>query len=299
VDAENVYTVGPFGHMYCVSLKTHQPVWSKNILEIYGGKVPRWGITQCPLLHKDAVIVVPNGREAGAVALKKETGEEVWRSEALKGGLMGSYGSPMLTTVDGVDQVLVVTSGGTMGLDAETGKTLWRTRDWQCFLPIVSAMPVGDGRIFVTGGYKAGSAMFKVEKVGDAFSCKTLFKTRDCNCEIHQPLLYGGHLYMNGNDGGHRDGLICMDLEGRVKWKTGQSPGFDWGGLLLADDRIYVIDGTRGDLCMVSPDPSGYREVARMPLFQGKEIWGTIALSDGKLLCRNRIQLKCVDVRGN
>lgn len=140
--------------------------------------------------------------------------------------------------------------------------------------------------------------MFKVEKTGDVFTCKTLYKTMECNDQIHQPLLYEGHLYMNGNDKSYRYGLICMDLDGNVKWKTEKTPGFEWGGLLLADKRIYVVDGVPGDLCMVSPDPTGYKELARMPLLKGKDIWGTVALSDGKLLCRDQTQLVCVDVKG-
>jgi len=33
--------------------------------------------------------------------------------------------------------------------------------------------------------------------------------------------------------------------------------------MLLADGILYVVDGTMGDLCMVKPDPTGYREIAR------------------------------------
>jgi hypothetical protein len=28
VDDNHVWSVGPFGHFYCISRKTHQPVWS-------------------------------------------------------------------------------------------------------------------------------------------------------------------------------------------------------------------------------------------------------------------------------
>ena len=83
-----------------------------------------------------------------------------------------------------------------------------------------------------------------------------------------------------------------------VQRKTGKSPGFDWGGLLLADDMIYAVDGTKGDLCMIKPQTSGYKEVGRVNLLSGPKIWGTIAITDGKILLRDQSQLKCVDVRG-
>ena len=90
---------------------------------------------------------------------------------------------------------------------------------------------------------------------------------------------------------------MCMDMDGNLKWKTKKNPGFDWGGYLLADKRIYVVDGTVGDLCMVEPNPQGFKELGRFHLLNGKEIWASIALSDGKILLRDQHQLKCVDVK--
>ncbi|MFC1760551.1 hypothetical protein ACFL6U_00545 [Planctomycetota bacterium] len=71
------------------------------------------------------------------------------------------------------------------------------------------------------------------------------------------------------------------------------------GGMLLADDRPYVIDGNTGDLCMVKAGPSGFQETGRFNLLSGKNIWGTLALSDGKLIARDQTHIKCVDLRGN
>lgn len=296
VDDKHVYTVGPFGHLHCVSRATHKPVWKTNILAAFDGKNPTWAISQSPALYKNTVIVAPVGRKAGVVAFDRNTGNVVWRSKPLRGGI--SYASPVIATLAGVDQVVVITGGGTTGVDANTGTVLWTSGDWTCKLPITSAAAVGDGRVFVTGGYGAGAAMLKVSRAGDRFNVKTLFKTKAVKCQIHQPLLYKGHLYLNGNDKAKREGFICMDLNGKVLWKTGKQPGFDWGGLLLADGRIYTVDGTRGDLCMIDPDPSGYREVARAKMLSGKKIWGPIAMADGKVLLRDQKQLRCVDVRG-
>ena len=90
-----------------------------------------------------------------------------------------------------------------------------------------------------------------------------------------------------------------MDLDGNIKWQTKKSPAFEWGGLLLADDMLYVVDDVKGDLCMVKPDPADYQEVGRVHLLEGDQIWGAIALSDGKILLRDQAYLKCVDVKGS
>ena len=36
VDAQNIYTLGPFGDLTCVDKNTHKPVWSVNIITTYG-----------------------------------------------------------------------------------------------------------------------------------------------------------------------------------------------------------------------------------------------------------------------
>lgn len=95
---------------------------------------------------------------------------------------------------------------------------------------------------------------------------------------------------------------MCLTLDGKIKWQTGTSngkqPNFNWGGMLLADGMIYIVDGKRGDLRLVEPNPAGYKELAAVKaILGGKEIWAPLALSNGKLLIRDQTQLKCLDVR--
>jgi len=297
VDDNYVFIFSPFGELRCVDRKSHQVVWMRNAAADYMAGKPSWAFTQCPLPYENTVTVAPIGKEVGAIAFKKDTGEVAWESGRINGG--ASYASPMLARIDGVDQVLILTTTTTAGLDAKTGKILWSTDDWQCSIPIASPVHLKDGLVFVTGGYKAGCAMFKIAKNETGFAVSTVFKSKNSNCQIHQPILYNDHLYLNGNDKSKRYGFICMDLQGNLKWQTEKSPGFDWGGVLLADDTIFAVDGTTGDLCMIGPDPSAYKELGRARFLSGQQIWATIAMSDGKILLRDQKQLKCVNVRGN
>jgi outer membrane protein assembly factor BamB len=290
-----VYILGTLGDFHCISQQTHQPVWKKNLITDFDCEQPRWAFTQAPALYGETVILAPVSKMVGMVALAKDTGKILWKTPAFAGNI--GYSSPVVTTIGGVDQVLFATSKETVGVNARSGEILWRTGDWQCKIPIASPSCIGDGRVFVTGGYNAGAAMFHVVNTNGTFTVSTLYKTKECNGQIHQPVLYQNHLYLNGNDKSFKYGLMCMNLEGKVKWQTGKNPGFEWGGLLLADDRIYTVDGPAGDLCMVKPVPTGYQEMGRVRLLAGKEIWATIALSNGKLLLRDQQQLKCVNLK--
>ena len=109
-----------------------------------------------------------------------------------------------------------------------------------------------------------------------------------------------GHLYVNSNGNKRRDGMICMDLDGALKWSTGRKPHFERGGLLLADGLIFNLDGRQGSLHLVEPSPDEYRELASAEVLtksKGNEMWAPMAISGGKLIVRDHAVMKCLDVR--
>ncbi len=298
VDDEYVFIVGPLGDFHCVSRKTHDVVWRKHLLNEFGGKRPNWVVSQSPLLYGDTVIAAPQGSEAGVVAFRRDSGEIAWRTPSL--GVM-AYASPVLGTIAGVEQVVMLTGKGpgtrVTGMDAKSGKILWTYRDgWQCRIPITSPTFVGDGRIFLTGEYGSGSAMIKVSAVGGTFRVEELYKTQVCGSQIQQPLLWKGHLYMNSNGNKRRDGFLCLALDGTVKWKTGATPNFERGGLILADGLIYALNGTNGTLALIEAAPEAFKLLSQARILQGKQVWGPLALAGGKLLVRDQRQLKCLAV---
>lgn len=296
VGDKHVFIVSPFGELRCVSRSTHKPRWTRNILKEFGGKRPNWAYAQAPGLYRNLVVVAPASEKAGMVAYAQDSGKLVWKSKPFAGKI--GYSSPMLVTIDGVDQFLTSTTSQIVGVDANSGKALWSSDDWECRIPCSSPAYLGDNIVFMSGGYEAGTIGLRVRKSGSRFVAETLFKTLETNCQIHQPIRIGDYLYLNGNDKSKKYGFQCLGLDGSVKWQTGTAPGFDWGGLLYADGMIYTVDGTAGDLVMIKPDPKAYREVARANYLAGKQQWGTVAISDGKLLLRDQTHLKCVDIRG-
>jgi len=302
LDGNYIYTCGSFGDVYCFDQSTHKPVWKKNVWKDHGGgKVPNWGICQNPLIHGDLLILASQTKEAGIVAYDKTSGRVKWASQALP-GVVG-YVTPVIVNIDGQDQLVMITAssrneqGTVLGVDIKDGKILWSYKGWQCKIPIPNVTEIGDGRLFVTGGYEAGSAMLKIEKQGDSYNATELYKTDDFGTHVHPPVLYKGYLYAHCTTNTRRDGMVCMDLAGNVKWKTGRSPVFDKGGFILVDGLILSVDGRDGILYIIEPNPEGFKKLASVDLLDTKECWGQLSLSDGKLLIRDQKQMKCVAVR--
>jgi outer membrane protein assembly factor BamB len=298
-----------FGDVHCVDAKTHKPVWKKNVwTDFGGGKVPMWAIAQNPLVYKNTVILASQTEKAGVVAYEKATGNVAWASPALPGKV--GYVSPAIVQIAGQDHLVMITAGPSarrgdggppgevVGMDPASGKTLWNYQGWQCSIPVPNVTAIGDGRIFITGGYKAGSAMIKVEKDGEAFRVTEVFKTPDFGTHVHPAILFKGHLYGHCSTNETRDGLVCMDLDGKVKWKTGRSPTFDKGGFILADGMFFSVSGTDdGMVYLIEPNPEGFKALSSVKLLETRESWAPLALSDGKLIIRDQKQMKCLSVR--
>lgn len=263
---------------------------------------PNWGFAQSPLLYRDKVIIAPMSENVGLAALDRETGKTLWRSEGIGDG---SYASPILRRVAGVEGIVFITKGQLSFIDPDTGKLLWSYGGYECRIPIPFATVIGDDRIFVTAGYGAGSVMIKVRKTGDGFGITELFRLKDHGSQIHPALFYEGFLYANFNTNENLsknpDGLVCLDLDGNMRWQTGGSPNFERGNLIIADGMILILDGSTGHLTLAQASPKGYKELARAKVLdgKGKEIWAPLALSAGRLIVRDQNQMKCLRLKAN
>jgi outer membrane protein assembly factor BamB len=296
VDENYVFVIGAYGDFHCVDKKTHKTVWKKHIVDDYNVKLWGWKVSQSPLLYKEMVIISPS-QGPGMVAFHKKTGKEIWKSEGF--GKM-SFASPSITKLGGIDQVITVAGSKdttVVGVDANNGKLLWKYEgNWSCRIPVPGPTPIGDGRIFVTGDYGAGSAMFKVEKSGSGFKTKHLFNIDKHGSHVHNALLYKNHLYANCSK--DKKGLVCFYLNGKVKWSTGTNPDFDLGGgFVLVNDLIYIMNGATGELFMVKAEPTKYQQLGKAEILKSKDkMWAPVVFNDGKLFVRGHKYLKCVDV---
>jgi outer membrane protein assembly factor BamB len=305
VDGGNVYVFGPLGDLHCISTTTHKPVWSKNVWkEFGGGQLPRWALTQNPLIYRNLVIVASQTSQTSVVAYDKLTGELKWKSPVLSGS--AGYVSPSLVKVGGDDHLVMIMSskgfgrsaggGSVAGLDPLSGTVLWTYGNWQCGIPVPHAVDAGEGRILITGGYSAGAAMIKVQKAADGTCSVTeLFKNVNFGAHTQPPVLYKDHFYAQYTINERSDGLVCMTMDGQIKWKTGDDPSFNKGGAVLADGLLLSVDGNK-TLYLIEPDPSGFKPLASAELLEPGENWAPIALADGKLLIRDQKNLKCLAV---
>lgn len=323
VDGRHVYSCGPYGDLYCIDIKTHKPVWNKNVWKDFGGdRIPIWAITQCPLIYGDLLILASQAPDAGVVAYDKLTGDVKWKTPNLGNE---SYASPSVVKIDGEDHIVMVISstnpighrdlpqtlGNVVGIEPLTGKILWNYDKWKCHISVPSAVDAGENRVLVVGGYELGATMLKVEKKTDgSYGTTELFTTEEFGDQTKPPILHNGCFYAQYGTNRRRDGLVCMSMDGQIMWKTRRDPDFNKGSMILVDGLILATDG-RESLYLIEPDPSEFKPLASAELLgdagtQSEGIarriggrtqnWAPLALSNGKLLIRDQMQMKCVKV---
>jgi len=316
LDGDYVYSCGHNGDLYCIDINTHKPVWNTNIWTDFGGsEIPRWAITQCPLVYGDLLVVASQAPQAGVVAYDKLNGNVKWVTQSL--GPVG-YVSPAIVKVGGEGHVVMIsaatggrgtpfTGGNIFGIDPLSGEILWEYTNWKCIIPAPSAFDAGEDRVLIVGGYEAGAAMIKVEKKADgSYGVTEVYKNVDFGAHTKPPILYDGYFYAQYSTNNRRDGLVCMSMEGQIMWKTGRSPGFNKGSMILADGLILATDGDK-TLYLIEPDPSAFKPIASAEVLEiaadlaeqeryGNQNWAPIALADGKLLIRDQGRLMCVKV---
>ena len=314
LDGNRIYSSGPYGQLYCIDINTHKPIWNKNIwTDFGGGQIPRWAVTQCPLVYGDLLIIASQAPQAGLVAYEKLTGKVKWTTASL--GPVG-YVSPQIVKVGKESHVVMITasagrgesaSGGKVaGIEPLTGKVLWEYTNWQCGIPVPGAVDAGEGRVLITGGYNAGAAMIKIDKKADgSYSVTELYKNPDFGAHTQNPVLINGNFYALYSTNERKDGLVCMSIDGQVKWKTGRAPLFDKGGMIVADGLLLSTDGMN-KLYLIQPDPTAFKPIASSDLLKeggtgsgnggATQNWAPLALANGSLLIRDQSRLLCVKV---
>jgi len=269
-----------------------------------GGQLPLFAIAQNPLIYRNLLIVASQTPQAGVVAFDKLTGELKWKTAALSGN--AGYVSPSIVKIGGEDQLVMSTAsrgmgrnasaGSVNGIDPLSGKILWTYSNWRCAFPVPHAVDASEGRVLITGGYLAGATMLKVQKKEDgSYGITELFKNIDFGSHTQPPILYKDHFYAQYTINERSDGMVCMSMEGQVKWKTGEEPDFVRGGAILVDGLLLSTDGNKM-LYLIEPDPSGFKPLARAELMEEGTNWAPLPLADGKLLIRDQKNLKCLAV---
>ena len=265
-----VYTFGATGILNALDADKGTVVWTRNVSSDTNTSVPFWGFSSSPLVIGDLVIVAASGQ---LVAYDAATGNRRW----LGPNADGSYSSPHLATIDGVQQVLLVTSAGTTSVTPNDGKQLW-TDPW-AGNSIVQPGITPDGDVLITS-QENGTRRIQIAHDASGWSVHERWISNGLKPYFNDFVVHKGYAY--GFDGRI---LACIDLKnGERKWKGGR---YGNGQLvLLPDQDLLLVLSEEGELVLVSATPDQFTERAKIEALQGKT-WNHPVLVGDILLVRN------------
>ena len=299
IDGDRTYLQSSGGEFRCLSMKDGKKIWGVSFGTDYGATF-LGNKTGDPAAKETASrrhgnngsacvdgnrIFVPVGSVNGAtlVCFDKMTGKELWKA----GNDNTAYSSVQVGTLGGVRQAVHFTADALMGVDAASGKILWR-------IPLKTGAkrhactPVIGPDSVVVASTSIGTQKFNITKAGMGVAAAQAWENKQCKTILGTPTLLGKYLFTIGPTD-HTD-LECLDFAtGKQIWAQ---PGFgDYASLTTVNDKILALNST-GELILIKADPTSYVELGRVQLCA--KTWASPAYSDGKIYVKDEGHLTAI-----
>ncbi len=300
VDGDRVYFQSMNGEFRCLNLADGKTRWGFNFTN-YGihfstksadGTAARRGNNGSGIVEGKFVYVPVGAKDASVVCFDKLTGKEIWKS----GSDEAAYSSFLVATLAGQNQLVDFTADALMGLDLQTGATLWRV-PFKTAAKRHAATPVIDGDAVTVCSQTIGLVRVKIAKEGGQFTATQVWANKPLTVNLSTPVLLDGHLYSYGPI--RTKDFVCVDAAtGETKWRQ---DGFgigkdqtDYASVIAVGKNLLVLTYD-GQLRLIAGTPEKYTELGRVQVC-GKT-WSYPALADGKLYVRDGRELQCLDLQ--
>jgi outer membrane protein assembly factor BamB len=295
LEGDRLYYMNPHGDAVCLDAKTGEKIWGLNILKEFGSKNITWALAESLVIDGDHVVCLPGGPKVSMVALDKKTGKTVWKAASAEGDLAG-YATPIIIKHGGLRIVLNMTAKALIGVNADSGKLLFRYPHKTAYDVNATTPIFHDGQVFISSGYgTTGSVMLKINVEGEKASVEKVWASRDLDNHHGGVILVDGCLYGAAHNF-HGGRWICLD------WKTGKmkyaEKGVGKGSATFAEGMLYTLSEDRG-AGLVEATPEGHKLAGEFKTPAGPEgpTWAHPVVCGGRLYIRHGDNLYAYEVK--
>lgn len=278
-----IISLGSAG-MCCFDFEGNE-LWNRTDL---GSWQHSFGNASSPVIYGDLAILWcgPNEGKKGNVllAVDKATGKTRWEHNEK----VGSWGTPLITRIDGQDQLLLSMAPYLKGIDPKVGKPLWSCEGLTKY--VYTSPLYGNGIAVAMSGYGGAAFAVKVGGTGDITKDRLWHHPKNTQ-RVGSGMVIGDHVYMVDENGTPR----CYEGKtGEDVWKVEQRPGSGntWGSMVHADGRLYVLM-RNADTLVFAARPK-YEHLATNSLGSGEQTNSSLAISDGDIFIRTFKNLWCI-----
>ena len=281
-----IFLVSGSGELTCVSTNG-KLLWTVNVFEKYKSPVPRFGISESPLVVDNKVIVTPGGNITAMVAFNVDNGNVVWEAESFNEE--AQYVNPLLIERGGKKIIITHTPTLIIAVNAADGKILWKFNfksvndDPRNGRNYIQTPIYKDGFLFAANGYGQTAAKLKLFDNRDP---ELVWKNSEINPHVGGMVLIGNYLYSSTHDNNSMGRWICVDwTTGKTMWIT---KWYNKGSIIYADGMLYIYEERWGHVGLVKPDSNKLDIVSEFKVEKGTgPYWAHPVIDKGRLFIRH------------
>jgi outer membrane protein assembly factor BamB len=279
VSGTRLYTLGVTGVLSAWNTADGALIWREDYSASVDTSKLFCGTAMSPMLDGGSLIVqVGSDIHGGRVmALDPATGRQRWAWKGLGPG----YASPLAVTAGGVRQLVTLTNGSIVGIDAATGASLWSVPfpdDWHENI----ASPVWTGSHVVVSGTRQGTHAYAISNTNGTWAAGLAWKNPDITMYTSSPVFADGRIY--GLSAKRRGQFVILDAAtGAVKSATEGRDG-NHASILIAPEHVLFL--TDGGALIVAPRGSDKFVEERRYEIGTSSTWAIPVLLPGGMLVR-------------
>jgi outer membrane protein assembly factor BamB len=282
-----LFVISGNGILSCIS-KDGKKIWSVDYYKKYNAPLPRFGISESPVVVDNKVIASPGGNMAAFVAFNVNDGKVVWETAPLNEGTQ--YINPLLIEEKGMKIMITHSTTYILAVNTKDGKIIWKfdfgsvNDDKKAGKNYINTPIYKDGYVFAANGYKQTSAKIKVSF--DGSEPTLVWKNPEINPHVGGMVLVDNYIYSSTHDNNSKGRWICVDwTTGKTMWTT------DWnnkGSVIYADGMLYIYEEKNGNVGLAKPSGEKLDVVSSFQVKKGDgPYWAHPAIDNGRLFVRH------------
>jgi outer membrane protein assembly factor BamB len=275
-----LFTLGVTGVVNAWDTASGKLLWTRDFSPAIDTSKLFCGTAASPLSVNGRVVVqVGSDIHGGKVlGLDPATGATQWEWNGLGPG----YASPVVIEVAKQPQIVTMTEGSIVGIDAKGGKELWSAPfpdEWHENI----ATPLWTGTHLIVSGTRQGTHAYTLAEQNGKWQATETWKNPDVAMYMSSPVFGDGLIYAHSSK--KKGQFVALDAKtGAVRWVTEGREGEHASLLLTPRHVVFLTNGA--DLIVAKRDTPAFTIERRYEVAE-KATWSMPVLLGSNILVRD------------